>query len=136
MADVSGITAVRVTSDTVTSKVTYGATIAAGNTVYLDTTDNEYKLGDANDTATTATVTGIAITPGVDNGYGLIATGGSIYLVGATLAVGQAYVASANAGNIAPESDITSGQYLTHLGYATDANTLQLAIKATGATHA
>lgn len=136
MADVSGITDVRITSDTTYSKVTYGATIAPGDTLYLDTTDNEYKLADANGSATTATVAGIALTEGVDGGFGLMATGGSIYLVGATLSVGQAYVLSATAGNIAPESDLIANDYVSHLGYATTANILQLSIKNTGAQHA
>ena len=39
MADLAGITAVRPTADTQTSKVVYGATIPAGEPVYKDAAD-------------------------------------------------------------------------------------------------
>ena len=109
MADLSGITAVQLTANTVTREVTYGATIAAGETVYQDSTDSEYKLADSSAQATGDTK-GIAITPGGDGERGLIATGGDIVLVGTTMAVGAVYVQSATAGGIAPEADIASAE--------------------------
>jgi len=135
MADLASITAVRPTSDTVSQKVTYGATVSAGQTVYLDTTDNEYKLAGATST-TLAKVKGVAITPGVDGGEGYIATDGSIILVGTTMGVGEHYVASATAGGIAPEADLTTGNICTDIGRASSATTLRLSIAATGILHA
>lgn len=136
MADLSSITAVRPTSGTTSKLVLYGATIAAGQPVYFDTNDSKYKLADANNTSSTATAEGIAITPGVDGGYGLIATKGNIILVGTTAAVGETYVVSANAGGIAPATDLTTGDYVTNLGTASSATQINLDINATGIQHA
>lgn len=136
MAALTGITAVRPTSDTVQDRVTYGATIAAGQPVYLDTTDSEYKLADNNASATTAKAYGIAITPGVDAGYGYVARGGSIVLVGTTMIVGATYFLGGTAGEIIPEGDFATGDNVTRLGTASTATTLKLSIEATGIAHA
>lgn len=135
MADLSGITAVQLTANTVTREVTYGATIAAGETVYQDSTDSEYKLADSSAPATGDTK-GIAITPGGDGERGLIATGGDIVLVGTTMAVGAVYVQSATAGGIAPEADIASAEYVTVLGVASSATNLKIKLHSTGVAHA
>lgn len=127
------VTAVRATSDTDSERVKYGATVAAGNPLYLDTVTNKYKLG-INTGSTTAAVKGIALTPGVDDGYGLIAKTGSIYLVGPTMTVGETYFLGA-AGEIVPTADVTSSKLVTRLGTASTANTLKLSIEATGITH-
>lgn len=135
MAALSGITAVRPTSDTQVSKVVYGATVSAGNPLYLDTADNEHKLADNNASAATAAAKGIAVTPGVDGGYGYIATGGSIILVGTTMAVGETYYVGPTAGEIIPDADLTTGHNVTRLGTAETTTQLKLAIEATGITH-
>lgn len=135
MADVSGITAVRVTDNTQLRTVQYGATISAGQTLYIDTADNEYKLADADDTSLDAG-RGIAITPGIDGGAGLIATGGNIVLVGATLAIGTAYYLSDTAGGIKPAADLTTGDNVVLLGVASTATQLDLAIRDFQITHA
>lgn len=127
------ITAVRATSDTVTSRVRFGATIAVAQPVYLDTADSEHKLG-INTGTTTADIKGISMTPGVDGGYGIIATGGSIYLVGPTMTVGETYFLGGS-GEIVPRADVTSTKIVTRLGTASTANVLKLSIEATGITH-
>lgn len=133
MAALSGITAVRPTANTVSSQpVLYGATIAAGVPVYLDTTDNEHKAADNDASVTTAKVVGITITPGVDGGYGYIAKQGSIILVGTTMAVGTSYYLGSTAGEIVPEADLGTSDYVTKLGTAATATQLDLDIKATG----
>lgn len=137
MAALSGITAVRPTATTtMTGSVQYGATISAGQAVYLDSADSKYKLADANASVTTAAVKGIAITPGVDTGYGYVATGGSVILVGTTMAVGETYYAGATAGEINPDADVTTGWYVSRIGTAASATQLDLSIKATGIVHA
>lgn len=136
MADVSGITAVRPTANTRTDTVVYGATISAGQLVYLDSATSKYKLADANDTSATAEVVGLTLTPGVDSGYGIIATDGDVILVGSTLSVGEQLCVSATPGGIAPDADITTGYYLSQVGVATTTTTLSLNINATGITHA
>lgn len=132
MAALSGITAVRPTINTVAKNVKYGATIAAGNPLYLDSADSEHKLADANASEATANVKGIAITPGVDGGYGLIATSGSIILVGTTMVVGETYYAGPTAGQIIPSGDLTTGDRVTQLGIAATTTQLDLIIRATG----
>lgn len=136
MADVSGITGVKVTANTRTRDVTYGATVAVGETVYEDTTDTEYKLADADDTEAKALVRGIAITAGGDGEAGIIAIGGSIELTGATLAVGEHYVQSATAGKLAPDGDLTTNDYCTSIGRAASTTQLDIDLSATGIQHA
>jgi hypothetical protein len=87
MADLTSITAVRPTAYTQLRIVQYGTTIAAGQPIVKSGT--KYVLADANASAALAAAEGIAMTPGVDNGYGLMATGGSIVLVGTTMTVGE-----------------------------------------------
>lgn len=113
------------------TRVVYGATVTQGQPVYSDASDsNEYKPADA-DASASAVATGIAITPGGDGEYGLIATTGQIN-IGGTLTQGQVYVVSTNAGGVAPYSDLGSGDYVTILGVASSSSVLDLDINATG----
>lgn len=136
MADVSGITAIRETSSTVSRLVDCGATVALGNTLYIDTADNEHKLSDADSGAVSNTAVGVAISTGVDSGSVRIATGGNIILVGATLAVGTAYYLSDTPGGIKPASDLTTGDNVVLIGVAATTTQLNLNIKDFGITHA
>lgn len=133
----SGITAVRPTANTSQRTLLYGATIAVGQPVYQDATDNnEAKVADANASTATAAAVGIAITPGVDTGYGYVATSGSIILVGTTMAVGEQYYVGPTAGQIIAASELATGDRVTLLGVAASATQLDLTIKATGITKA
>lgn len=134
MAALTGITAVRPTSNTIQDKYLMGATVAPGQPIYLDTAAATHKLA-ANTSITLAKVNGIAITSGVATGYAYIARGGSIELVGTTMAVGDTYYLGA-AGEIVPASDVTTGKLVTRLGEASAATILDLSIKATGIVHA
>ncbi len=137
MPALTGITAVRPTENTTfTRAVLYGATNSAGQSVYLDATDNKYKLADSNASEATASAKGIAMTPGIDGGYGIVATGGDVILVGTTMAVGETYYVGATAGTIIPDGDLTTGDYVTRLGTAATATRLSLSVKATGIVHA
>ena len=130
MADLTGITAVRPTENTNLRIVQYGATIAVGQPIVKSGT--KYVLADANASAALAAAEGIAVTPGVDNGYGVMAFGGPILLVGTTMAVGETYLASPTAGGIMPNADKATGDYVTRLGTAATTTQLNLAISATG----
>jgi hypothetical protein len=130
MADLSGITAVRPTANTITRTVQYGATIAIGQAVVRSGT--KYLLADAKASAALAAGDGIAITPGVDNGYGIIAESGSLLLIGTTMTVGESYLVSPTPGGIMPNPDRASGAFVTILGTAATATQLNLAIQATG----
>src|SRR5581483_1775072 len=91
---------------------TAGATITAGQPVYLDSATNTYKLSLAAGTATEATAAGIAVN-GASAGQPVrIQTSGDLDL-GATLTVGRVYVLSANAGKIAPVTDLASTNRVT-----------------------
>lgn len=94
---------------------TAGATITAGQTVYLDSADNLLKLADDDVSAVTADVRGIAL-HGSANGQPLrIQTGGVINL-GATLTLGEAYALSDTPGGIRPWADLGTGDRVFFLG--------------------
>jgi hypothetical protein len=130
MPDVSGITAIRPTSNTIFRNVLCGATVSIGQTLVYST--DKYVLADANASAALAAAEGIAFNPSVNNGYVVIIVGGSIILVGATLAVGKTYVVSDTAGGIMPIDDLSSGDYSTILGTASTTTQLDLNIRASG----
>lgn len=135
MAALTGITAVRPTVNTVARNVVYGATVAAGQPLYQDLTDSEFKLADVNLSEASANVLGISVTPGVDGGNGFLAISGGIVLVGAAMAVGETYYAGPTAGQIIPDADLTTGDRVTRLGVASSATILELSIRATGIVH-
>lgn len=132
MADVT-VTAANVkpvgTSRTVQT-VLLGETVTQGQPLYLKAADSKYWKADA-DTLAEAAAAGIAITPGVADDYAIMLTAGTINM-GGTLAVGQVYVVSVNAGGVAPYSDLGSGDYVTILGVATTTAILNVDINVTG----
>jgi hypothetical protein len=130
MADLSGITAVRPTETTQLRIVRYGATIAAGQPIVASS--GKYVLADANASAALAAAEGIAMTPGIDNGFGVMAFGGPIILVGTTMVVGETYLVSPTAGGIMPNADRATGDFVTRLGTASSATQLNLSTQATG----
>ena len=131
MADLGSITAVRPTVGTSFESKPYGATIAAGQSVYEDAS-GLMQLADADASSLTARAIGIAMTPGINGGSGIVATGGSVILVGTTMVVGETYLVSATAGGIMPTADRATGAYVTILGNAATSTQLDLKINATG----
>ena len=91
------------------------ATITAGQTVYLDTAVEKWKLADNNDTAAKAVVAGIALNNASDDQPLHVLQEGQI-TIGGTVAVGTIYVQSSTAGGIAPAADLLSTNYVTKLG--------------------
>jgi len=130
MADLGSITAVRPTETTQLRIVKYGATIAAGQPIVL--ASGKYVLADANASAALAAAEGIAMTPGVDNGFGVMAFGGPVVLVGTTMVVGETYLVAPTPGGIMPNADRFTGDFVTRLGTASSATQLDLSIQATG----
>jgi hypothetical protein len=130
MADLSGITAVRPTETTQLRIVRYGATIAVGQPIVRS--GGKYVLADANASAALAAAEGIAMTPGIDNGFGVMAFGGPVILVGTAMVVGETYLVSPTAGGIMPNADRATGDFVTRLGTASSATQLNLSIQATG----
>jgi hypothetical protein len=92
-----------------------GETITQGQTLYKKSSDNRLWLGDANSSAETALIVGLACNAAsagqpVDYVYE-----DDDLTVGATLVTTSVYVASATAGAIDAASAIVSGWYVTVL---------------------
>jgi hypothetical protein len=96
-----------------------GATITAGQAVYVDTANsNVLKLAQCDGTVLEATVEGIALNGGGIGQPVSYATTGATINIGATTAKTTTYLLSATAGGVAPQADITSGQRIVRLGHA------------------
>jgi hypothetical protein len=110
--------------------------VSIGEVLYLNSADSKYALADASAEAS-AEATHIALSAAsADGDYVVVMKlDSSVALqidLGAALTVGTTYVVSATAGAIAPESDLLSGDYVTHLGVATTASLLDIKLNVTG----
>lgn len=102
---VPGVRAIKTTG-------TAGATITAGQLVYFDSTAQTYKLADANASATTANVIGLAANSASSGQALTVVLEDDDLTVGATLSMtAPVYVVSATAGGIAPVADLATGHY-------------------------
>lgn len=90
---------------------TAGATITAGQVLYLDSTTGTLKLADNNLSAAAATPVGIALNGGASGQPIEYLYEDDDFTPGATLTQGLLYVLSGTAGGIAPSADLTSGMY-------------------------
>lgn len=106
-----------------------GATIAAGQPVYLDA-NNVLQLSDAN-LAAANKVAGIALNGAVAGQPVSYCSRGPV-TVGSVLTAAALYVLSSTAGAIAPVADLSSTEYTTVIGYAIDADSLFVLIVETG----
>ena len=138
MADIS-VTASAVTknANAVVAQGTAGATIAAGQTLYKDTTDLDadgkakLKLADADASATTALVEGIALHAAVA-GQPISYIHGGDFTMNAALTAGKVYVQSSTAGGIAPVADLTTNWRTSILGFARSTTVFAVSIVNTG----
>lgn len=112
-----------------------GEAVAIGDVVYLNTVDSKYHEADAS-TEAEAKASHLVLSAAATDEYAvLMKLDSSVPLqidVGATLTVGTTYVVSATAGAIAPESDLSSGEYVTHLGVASTTSLLDIKLNVTG----
>lgn len=114
-----------------------GGSVTPGMPLYRDTTDNnDLKPADASASAS-AEFAGYALNQAEDGqpvefGYGE----GELTIGGTGVSVGQTYVISANAGGIAPESDLGSGEFFTYLGVGSTTSKIKSAPHSTGVAHA
>jgi hypothetical protein len=116
--------------------VQVGESVAQGQPGYSKTTDaGKYWRADA-DTSGEAAAAGVFMTAAATNGYAMFAPPGCVIDLGATLVVGQIYVVSVNAGGSAPYSDLASGDFVTIVGIASAADSIELVMKATGVAKA
>lgn len=130
MADLS-ITAANVLSSANAAPVksyNYGATITAGQIVYLDS-NNKWQLTDADASSAgnnANSIVGVALVGGANNQPGVVATRDVYFTPGATLTNGIAYYASRNAGALCPVADVGAGNYATVIGIARSTTILNL----------
>lgn len=133
MADLS-ITAASVLagSGARTETGTAGATITAGQAVYLDSADNKFKLADNNSaTAAARTPVGIALN-GAANGQPLTILKKGPITIGASVTAGVAYYLSDTPGGICPVADLLTGEYPCLIGMATSTSVIEVGIQASG----
>lgn len=111
---------------------TAGATIAAGQVVYLDSADDKYKLADNNSaTAAVRSPAGIAL-HGAASGQPLTIQSAGPITIGATVTAGVAYYLSDTPGGICPVADLLTGEYPVVLGLATSASVIQIDMQEAG----
>lgn len=93
-----------------------GATVTAGQVVYLDSVTNTYRLADCdNASSAVRTVRGIALHAAASGQPLAVQTSGAI-TIGATVAAGVVYCVSDVAGAIRPVADQGSGDYTSLVG--------------------
>ena len=91
-----------------------GATLTRGQCLYLDTTDLEHKVADA-DVDASSVFAGVALTDGTDGSDMLIAPPGAVVNIGATTTAGTIYCIGLAGGDIVPWADLGTGDYVTVL---------------------
>lgn len=102
-----------------------GATIAATDVVYLDTTDSTAKLATANASASSQAV-GMSLNGGATGNPVHVAGAGSRITVNAVLTKGVSYYLSATSGKLCPFADLTSGKYVSLFGIADSTTVLAI----------
>lgn len=104
----------------------FGATITAGQVVYLDA-NLTWQLADANASATAAAFVGIAVNGGAAGQPAIVATADPAFTHGlAAVAAGDILILSANPGAIAPSADAASGWFVGVIGVAISATQMVL----------
>jgi len=119
MADIT-ITAANVVagSGAVTAFGTSGATVTAGQVLYLDSATGTLKLADCDGASGLRSPIGIALN-GASAGQPLAYLRSGLITIGATLVAGTTYYLSPVAGGICPVADVLAGDYPVIVGIAT-----------------
>lgn len=118
---------VLVDAGTVKASGIAGASITAGQALYLDTATDTWKLADANGAAALNVLGGIALNSASSGQPIFVATDGTLD-PGFTVTVAAVYVLSANAGGIAPVADLAQGWKTSIVGVGITASQLRLKI--------
>lgn len=127
MTDIA-ITAANVVkgSGSSTESGTAGAAVTAGKLLYKDSATDTWKLADSNSATVAArSPGGIALNDAASGQPVQVLTGGNI-TIGGTVAPGTFYIASANAGGIAPSSDAATGWYPALVGVGVSASVIKV----------
>jgi hypothetical protein len=110
-----------------------GATITAGQAVYL-ASDGRWALADDDSATAAAKIPGGIALNGASAGQPIdVQTSGSL-TIGATMTAGLAYYLGATAGAIVPVADVTTGQNPAIVGLSTSTTVLKLVLAASGVT--
>ncbi len=111
-----------------------GESISAGEAIYIKAADDdELWIAKHDCTAIEAVAVGIAIADAADGAAVTYIVSGELAL-GSVLTAGVVYGLSATYGAIAPITDTGSSDYVTVLGVAKSAGTLEVSIIVSGAT--
>lgn len=111
---------------------TAGATITAGQAIYLDAATNKWLLSDNNGTGTRQ-VHGIALNGASLNQPISIHKSGDI-TIGATLVAGTDYWLSGTAGGLCPRADLATGMDAVQVGIAKSTTVLAVDVQDPGVT--
>lgn len=115
-----------------TETKTAGATITAGQVVYLDSADNKFKLADTDSgTAAARSPYGIAL-HGASANQPLTAQTSGLITIGAAVTAGVFYYLSGTAGGICPVADVAAGDYPCIVGVATSASLMKVQLVESG----
>lgn len=110
----------------------FGEVVDAGEIVYRDSADGEYKLADCDSaTAAVRSPRGMALNSGADGQPGTIQREGDVTL-NAVLTAGTAYYLSDTPGKIAPVGDLLTGDYPVLVGIAKSTTVLALKFNESG----
>jgi hypothetical protein len=119
-------------SDATTALQQAGEVIDQGELFYIHTDGKAY-LTDADD-LTKSALAGVALTPAATiDDYFLSLTAGS-YDPGGVTAAGTTYVVSTTPGAIAPDTDLTTGKYISILGVGMGTGQIDVMIHNTSVT--
>ena len=99
---------------------TAGATVTAGQAVYLDSVTSTLKLAQCDGTAAEADAVGIALHASLSGQPLTHAPTGCLINIGATTVKTTAYMVSAAVGGVAPQADLVSTNRIVYLGFATN----------------
>lgn len=138
MADIS-ITAANVTPKGAPPQLSgiAGVAIVAGEMVYLDPTDNRYKLADCDAIPASnpaRSPAGMALNSAAANQPLKIATSGGEVNLGTVLTAGTTYYLSPTPGKICPVADVLTGDSPVVIGIARSTSVLRLGILESGVT--
>lgn len=115
-----------------TYPVILGATATEMQAVYVDTADDNKRKLAVNSATATAQVEGLLLTPGDDLDQAIVVTSGVKVEFGGTLTAGETYYLSSTAGAVEPGSDLSSGDYITQIGFALTTSVMYVNIVVTG----
>ena len=112
-----------------------GATITAGQALYIDSSDSNKAKTALTTNAATANCVGLAMHAASANQPIRVMTGG-VVTIGGTSAAGQPYTLSDNAGGLAAAADNGSGDYVTVIAVGLSTTKIKLGINVSATAHA